>query len=283
MKMTRRITFSSGHRYWFADRTGDENRTIFGPWASPYNHGHNYILDVEVEGDVNPTTGMVVNIKRLDDLLKRRVKSVLDQRSITDEVPAFAFRSSSLENLLIFIAQEIADENLRMQLEETPDAGNMTGVKLTGLRLQETPTLYGELELYEHTVTITRIYEFAAAHRLYAPQLSDSENVALYGKCEHIHGHGHNYTLEVSVTGKPDPVSGFAVHIDELDACVEREILSRYDHRNLNLDVEELRDKITTSEVVVGAIFDRLKASVPVQLTRVRLWETPRNAFEVTA
>ncbi|MDX2064336.1 MAG: 6-carboxytetrahydropterin synthase [Fimbriimonadaceae bacterium] len=281
--MTRRITFSSGHRYWRSDRSPEENRALFGVWASPYNHGHNYVLDVEVEGSVNGTTGMVVNIKRLDDLLKSRIKSVFDQRSINDEVPALAEKSASLEHLLLFIAGEIADEHDHVRLPETPDARDTTAVRMTGLRLEETPTLYGELLMPERTVTITRIYEFAAAHRLYSSALTEAENIALYGKCQHVHGHGHNYTLEVTVAGTPDPLTGFAVDLSALDAVVTREILDRYDHRNLNIDVEELAGRITSSEVVTQAIFDRLRGPLAETLRRVRLWETPRNAFEVSA
>ena len=131
--------------------------------------------------------------------------------------------------------------------------------------------------------SITRTYEFAASHRLHVPSLSPEENVRLFGKCNHPHGHGHNYVLEVTVSAPTDPVTGMSVSLDELDAVVDREIVDRYDHRNLDLDVEELQGGPTTSEIVVQAIFDRLAPAVPGKLVRVRLFETARNVFEVTA
>ncbi|MBZ0213991.1 MAG: 6-carboxytetrahydropterin synthase [Nitrospirae bacterium] len=130
-------------------------------------------------------------------------------------------------------------------------------------------------------MSLTRTYEFAASHRLHSPHLSDEENVRAYGKCNHVHGHGHNYVLEVTVSGEPDPASGMLVDLDHLDAVVEREVVDRYDHRNLDVDVEELRGRVTTSENVAKAIFDRLDASLGRSLSRVRLLETARNAFEV--
>jgi 6-pyruvoyltetrahydropterin/6-carboxytetrahydropterin synthase len=116
---------------------------------------------------------------------------------------------------------------------------------------------------------------------LHSPHLSDEENVRAYGKCNHVHGHGHNYVLEVTVSGEPDPASGMLVDLDLLDAVVEREVVVRYDHRNLDVDVEELRGQVTTSENVAKTIFDRLDAALGNQLSRVRLLETARNAFEV--
>src|SRR5688500_2272595 len=103
VRMTRRVTFSSGHRYWLASLTDSENRTLFGQWASPFSHGHNYVLDVTVEGEIEPVTGMIVNIKRIDDVLRDRIVSQFDQRSINDEIPDFANRPPSLENLMLYI------------------------------------------------------------------------------------------------------------------------------------------------------------------------------------
>ncbi len=281
VQMTRRVTFSSGHRYWLPALSPEENRAKFGRWASPFNHGHNYVLDVTVEGPVGPEDGMVVNIKRVDDALRSRVLAEFDQRSINDEIPYFANRAPSVENLLGYIADRLGGSMLSV----SRDVGGQTdaAVKLTALRLEETPLFYGELDMSTRSVSLTRIYEFAAAHRLNSSQLSDEENVRRYGKCNHPQGHGHNYVLEVTVGGEPDPETGMMVSLDALDETVTAEILDRYDHRNLDVDVEELQGKVTTSEVVSLAIFDRLKTKMPDHLRRIRLWETARNMFEVSA
>lgn len=270
VRLTRRVAFSSGHRYWLPSRSPEENRRLFGPWASPFNHGHNYALEVTAEGRVDPATGMVVNIKRIDDLLQERVVGRFDQKSINDEVPEFADRAPSLENLLLHFRHALA--------ELTPEAGLVT------LKLEETPLLYGEWSRHEESmITLTRVYEFAASHRLHSDALSHEENLREFGKCNNPAGHGHNYLLEVTVAGEPDPVTGMLVSLDALDAAVNERVVDRYDHRNLNDDVPELAGKNPTSEVVALEIFRLLEGALPARLTRVRLHETARNIFEVRA
>ncbi|MFM9871953.1 MAG: 6-carboxytetrahydropterin synthase [Fimbriimonadaceae bacterium] len=265
--LTRKISFSSGHRYWLDSKSEAENREIFGPWASRFNHGHNYVLWVSCRGKVDDSNGMVVNIKWIDDALKLLVLSKFDQKSINDEVEGFGERSPSVENLLLYF---------RDLLNELPG-----GVELVNLKLEETPLLYGEWTNEKDMITLTRIYEFAASHRLDVPALGEAENLRLFGKCNNLNGHGHNYVLEVTVSGEVDPVSGMMVDLGELDAVCEREVVGRYDHKNLDLDIPEFAGKNTTSEVVVQMIFDRLVGTVPGRLERVRLLETARNVFEV--
>lgn len=269
--LEREVTFSSGHRYWLPSLSEEENRALFGPWASPYNHGHNYVLRVRTSGVMNPADGMVVNIKTIDDFLKNQIVAQFDQKSINDEVPFFRDRSPSLENLVRYI---------RSQMQGLPSE-----VKLEGLKLEETPTLYAEWHATykEPKVTITRIYEFAASHRLHAPSLSNEENTALFGKCNNVAGHGHNYVLEVTVSGEPDPHTGMIVGLEALDQTVNQNIVDRYDHRNLNVDLPEFEGKNPTSEVVALQIFDTLKSVMPDLLVRVRLHETARSVFEVNA
>lgn len=267
MRLTRRVTFSSGHRYWIPALSEAENRELFGQWANPYNHGHNYVLDVSTEGVVDPPTGMVVNIKTIDEILKRDIVSQFDQRSINDEIPHFQTRASSLENLLRYIWDQL---------------GNLPAeAKLVHLRLEEMPTLWAELS-QDGIMTLTRTYEFAASHRLHNPALPQSENDELYGKCNNPAGHGHNYLLEVTVQGNPDEKTGFLCDLGALDREVEELVVGRYDHKNLNEDLPEFRDRITTSEVVVQEIWDRLEGRLPAILSRVRLHETARNIFEVS-
>jgi 6-pyruvoyltetrahydropterin/6-carboxytetrahydropterin synthase len=271
VRLIRRVSFSSGHRYWLQSLSPEENRKLFGRWASPYNHGHNYVLETEITGRVVAETGMVVNIKDLDAILQERVVDVLDQRSLNDEVPYFADRSPSLENLLIYLKDQIGAVP-----EET---------RLTRLTLYETPLLWGSLEIHgdDRKMNLTRSYEFAASHRLHNPLLPESENVELYGKCNNPAGHGHNYVLEVTVLGEPDPKTGMIVDLEVLDRTVEERVVDRYDHKNLSEDLPEFRGKIATSEVVVQQIWKELDGAVPAKLERVRLQETARNVFEVSA
>lgn len=130
-------------------------------------------------------------------------------------------------------------------------------------------------------VTVTRRLQFNAAHRVHNPALSDEENRALYGKCNNPNWHGHNYTLEVSVSGRIDERTGYVVDLGALSDIVEREVLERVDHRNFNLDVDFMRGINPTTENIVVAIWRVLEPHVrPGRLTRLRLWETDKNHVE---
>ena len=125
-------------------------------------------------------------------------------------------------------------------------------------------------------VYLTRKCEFSAAHYYHNPQFSPEENQRLFGKCNNPNGHGHNYTLEVTVKGEVDPRSGFVVDLKDLKDALEREVLSALDHRFLNKEVPEFRDRIPTTENLAIAIWDRLRPKLNVaRLHRVRLYETP--------
>lgn len=277
--LTRTVSFSSGHRYWDDRLDREGNERTFGKWASPYNHGHNYVFQVTAEGPIEPSTGMVVNIKRLDDLLQSAVVDVFDGKSINDEVEGMAGIPPTLENLLGFLRDRISDEDGMIDLEL--GQGDTGRVRLHSLRLYEMPTLWADWT--PQMTTVTRTYEFAASHRLFAPSLSEAENEQLFGKCTRPHGHGHNYVLEVTVTGKPDPVSGMIVDLGKLDETVEREIIERFDHRSIDLDIDAFNTMPSTSENVAAVIFDMLKDTVPARLASVKLHETARSSFEVRA
>ncbi|MBI1757107.1 MAG: 6-carboxytetrahydropterin synthase [Fimbriimonas ginsengisoli] len=270
VRLTRQVSFSSGHRYWLPGLSEKENRALFGRWASRYNHGHNYLLEATVEGPVDPATGMVVNIKRIDDLLQAEVVDRFDGKSLNDEISELAGVVPCVENLLRFVWKRLS----------APGALPATA-RLAALRLQETPEFYGEMTM--DAITLTRVYEFAASHRLHAPGLSEKENLELYGKCNNPAGHGHNYLLEVTVSAKTDPRTGMSVDLNELDQSVSEQVVERYDHRNLSEDLPEFAGKPATSEVVAMEIFERLKGRVPGELIRIRLHETARNIFEVGA
>ncbi|HWJ23245.1 MAG TPA: 6-carboxytetrahydropterin synthase [Gemmatimonadaceae bacterium] len=130
-------------------------------------------------------------------------------------------------------------------------------------------------------VTVTRRLRFNAAHRVHNPALSDAENSALYGKCNNPNWHGHNYVLEVSVTGPVDERTGYVIDLGKLRAIVEREVLDEMDHRNMNVDVPIMRGINPTAENIVLAIWRALESRVaPGRLARLKLWETENNYVE---
>jgi len=126
-------------------------------------------------------------------------------------------------------------------------------------------------------LTVTRRVHFNAAHRLHNPALSDAENQRLFGLCNNPNFHGHNYELDVSVEGEIDPKTGYVADMGEIKRIVEELVVSRFDHRNLNLDVPEFRNAIPSTENVTVLIWRILEGKLPGQLKRIVLWETPRN------
>jgi 6-pyruvoyltetrahydropterin/6-carboxytetrahydropterin synthase len=112
---------------------------------------------------------------------------------------------------------------------------------------------------------------------LHNPALSDEENRKAYGLCNNPNFHGHNYELDVSVEGEIDPRTGYVVDLGEIKRIVEERVISRMDHRNLNLDVPELKGIIPSTENVTVAIWRMLEGRLPGKLKKIVLWETPRN------
>ena len=136
-------------------------------------------------------------------------------------------------------------------------------------------------------VFLTRRYRFSAAHRLHNEALSAEENARLYGKCNNPYGHGHNYTVEVTVRGPIDPATGMLIDLGLLDRIVEQEVLERFDHTHLNLDVASFQGQVPTTENLCVEIFsllqDKLHAGEgSARLEKVRLEETNSNFFEYT-
>jgi 6-pyruvoyltetrahydropterin/6-carboxytetrahydropterin synthase len=126
---------------------------------------------------------------------------------------------------------------------------------------------------------LSRRYRFSASHRLHNNAMSDAENRATYGKCNNPHGHGHNYVLEITVSGQVDH-NGMVCNLVDLDECVNREVVTRFDLENLNM-VKEFVDKVPTTENLCTVIYDILKRKfTQAHLERVRLEETMMNSFE---
>lgn len=270
LSLRRRVTFSAAHAYWLDGRSDDENRALFGRWASKWGHGHNYVVDATVTGEVNPKDGMVVNITEVDAILKREIVEALGNKHLSYEVPHFEKTVPTLENIAFYIAE-------RFQEAFTNPVAN-----LTRLSVWEMPTLWATLDLEKNLVLLTRSFDFAASHRLHAPGLSNEENLEIFGKCNNPLGHGHNYGVEVTVAGDPDPVTGMLVDLEKLDAVLDREIMGRFDHKNLNADTVEFQGVNPTSENLTLAIWKILEKTIPepARLYRVIVKETDRNYFE---
>jgi len=129
---------------------------------------------------------------------------------------------------------------------------------------------------------LTRRYRFAASHRLHSAQLGDEENQRVYGKCNNSYGHGHNYVVEVAVSGPVDPGTGMIANLADLDAFVDRQVIEPFDHTYLNEEISAFRERVPTTENICIEIFNRLREFPRAKLERVRVEETSLNSFEYT-
>uniref|UniRef100_A0A8D8T2C3 6-pyruvoyl tetrahydrobiopterin synthase n=1 Tax=Cacopsylla melanoneura TaxID=428564 RepID=A0A8D8T2C3_9HEMI len=126
---------------------------------------------------------------------------------------------------------------------------------------------------------LTRVEKFSAAHRLHSPHLSDEENLITYGKCNNFHGHGHNYTAEVTLKGPISKEKGMVLNINDLKVYMKQAIMEPMDHKNLDKDVPYFADVVSTSENVAIFIWNNMKKVMkePELLYEVKLFETDKN------
>ena len=131
---------------------------------------------------------------------------------------------------------------------------------------------------------VYRKENFNAAHRLYNPAWDDARNNEVFGKCNNPNFHGHNYELVVKVTGEPDPATGYVFDIKKLSDIIQSEIIARFDHKNLNLDVEEFRELNPTAENIARVIWEKIRTRIDEKFEiKVILYETERNYVEYPA
>lgn len=130
-------------------------------------------------------------------------------------------------------------------------------------------------------IYLTRKEYFCASHRLFNPKFSDEKNFAIYGKCANPNSHGHNYELEVTVFGIPDPDTGMILDLKELSEIIKREIVEKVDHKYLNIDVPFLKNVIPTAENLVKSFWNILESKIPHgKLYSLKLYETNNNYVE---
>lgn len=268
MDLVRKATFSAAHHYRLPGLDAAEAEALFGAAARTAAHGHDYEIEATVRGDVDPTTGMVMNIKALKDLMEERVVALVRNRLLNEEVQAFRERPPTLEEIARWAWGRLAPA--------------VPVGRLHRVRVREHPRLWLDYEgKGVSDVYLTSVYDFSASHRLHSDALSEEENRRVFGKCNNPNGHGHNYVLEVTVTGTIDPRTGTIASLSELDALVDDEVVRAFDHKNLNLDVPDFRRANPTAENIARAIWRRLDGRLSRgRLHRVRLVETPRNAVE---
>ena len=224
--------------------------------------GASWEATVEVRGTPDPRTGYLVGIDKLDAAVRTRALPVLLEAHRRRDLSAVEVARIILENASgdggpIFDAIEVGMErDTRWRL----DSGDMS------------------------MILVQRRYEFSASHRLHLAELDDDANTAMFGKCSNPNGHGHNYEVEVQVETKGDaPVS-----ILTLDEVVDEVVIDRFDHKHLNLDLPDFKDRVPSVENIAARCVDLLRAPIAAlpgecRLHGVKVWETPRTACTVLA
>lgn len=267
VQLMRKVGFSAAHYQRISSWSEEKNKQIFGICSNTYGHGHDYRLEVSVAGEVDLKSGIVINISEVDQVIKAVIENEFDGKFLNLEHPYFETIVPTTENMVNYLWNALKNKFWPHKLQK--------------IRLYESAFLYAEKE-EGPLVQFTRKYHFSAAHRLHSELLSDEENQRIFGKCNNSYGHGHNYYLDVSIKGEIDSVTGMVINMAELDEIVQREVLSKLDHKHLNYEVEEFKHLNPTSEVVAMVVFQMLEPHLP-QLYKVGIWETEKNYFEYVA
>jgi 6-pyruvoyltetrahydropterin/6-carboxytetrahydropterin synthase len=266
--INRRAQFSASHRYWLPELSDAENRRRFGPCIKAPGHGHNYVLYVSMEGDLDEY-GMVLNLSDVKQVIKREVTAPLDFSHLNDAWPEFQHTLPTTEYLAKVIWDRLAPH-----------------LPLVNIQLFEHPELWSDYSGNDMEAFLTISTHFSAAHRLASPRLSYEENCEIYGKCARPHGHGHNYHLEVTVKGQIDPRTGMLVDLAALQAAIDEHVVEPFDHTFLNKDIPYFAEVVPTAENIAVHIRDLLQGPISelgASLHKVKLIESPNNSAEVYA
>lgn len=265
VRLTKRIEFAAAHRYCHPAWDEARNRAVFGACFNEPGHGHNYMLEVTVAGEVDAQTGMVVNLYDLKRVLKEILEE-FDHKHLNLDTPYFRDRIPTTENIAVVLWRVLAAR---------PEIG-----RLEKIRLFEDEDLSAEFLGVEGQAGLTKRYHFAAAHRPHGQGLSEEQNRQLFGKCHGPGSHGHNYVLHVTVQGRIDPITGMLVDISALDRAVADHVLRRLDRQDLDRD-PELMGRITSGENLARFLWDLLVKALPAgRLERVGLSETRGTYYE---
>lgn len=265
--ITRRFRFCASHRYWVENWDEETNLAAFGNRTSRYGHGHNYVLDVTLRGEINPDTGMVVNLTEV----KRIVGGVVDRfdhKFLNADLPYFTQMQPTSENLARLF--------WRLIEQDLPD-----GVYLHRIRLYTTANVFAEYHGQDDQAVFSKTFSFSATHRLHSPLLDEEKNADVYGKCNNPNGHGHNYILTVYLKRSIDPVTGMTVPMRELDRKVRSFLDEQLDGKRLDAEVPFFKDKPSTSENLILFIQNSLEAELGDTLWKLKLKETDNNFFEM--
>ncbi len=259
-RLTREVRFN-------VNREADRQLSLaptnsYGGYPSARGFGSYLTLQITVAGDLNADSNYLVNIKAIDAIARQRAIPLISQAVRGPE-----FRSPE------WVVTTLVD-----RLRE-----GWPGLELVSLKLHLSPFLaYSAFAPELPMIRLSQKFEFSATHRLHNPALSAEQNIQTFGKCNNPHGHGHNYELQVTLTGTPD-ASGVLIDVPKFETIVAKAVIDRFDHKNLNLELPEFRELIPTVENIARVIYRLLRpafAAIGVALASVTVWETPKTWCE---
>ena len=264
--VNRRAKFSASHRYWLPELSPEENWERFGANSRFPGHGHNYEMYVSIIGELDQY-GMVQNLSDVKKVIKKEVTSQLDYSYLNDTWIEFQKTLPTTENIAKVIWERLSPH-----------------LPLVDIQLYEHPQLWVNYQGKNMEATLSIQTHFSAAHRLARPDLSFEENSEIYGKCARPNGHGHNYHLEVSVTGEMDDRTGMIVDLGDLQKIVDDYVVEPFDHTFLNKDIAYFAQVVPTAENIAVHIAQLLQEPVSklgVELEKIKLTESPNNSCEI--
>ena len=264
--INRRAQFSASHRYWLPELDAAQNQEYFGACSRFPGHGHNYVLYVSLEGAIDDY-GMVQNLSTVKGVIQREIIAWLDYGFLNEVWPEFQQTLPTTENLARVIWQRLAPH-----------------LPLTNIQVFEHPELWADYRGNNMEAALTVQTHFSAAHRLALPELTLEQNSEIYGKCARINGHGHNYHLEVTVTGDIDGRTGMLVDLGALQKVIDDYVVEPFDHTFLNKDIPYFAQVVPTAENIALHIAQLLEAPIKnlgAELEKVKLIESPNNSCEI--
>lgn len=264
--VNRRAKFSASHRYWLPELSEAENQARFGANSHFPGHGHNYILYVSIIGELDKY-GMVQNLSDVKKVIKQEVTNQLDYSYLNDTWVEFEETLPTTENIAKVIWERLSSH-----------------LPLLDIQLYEHSQLWVNYKGNNMEATLTVQTHFSAAHRLALPDLSFEENSEIYGKCARPNGHGHNYHLEVSVTGEMDNRTGMIIDLVALQKVIDDYVIEPFDHTFLNKDIPYFAEIVPTAEniaVYIAQLLQEPISKLGAELDKVKLIESPNNSCEI--
>lgn len=253
-RLTREVRFavSADGRRLEDGRNGHAGRPSFDGLS------HYFLLRVTLAGEPDPASSYLINIKTVDDVVRTHVVPMVADR--------VADRSFDAGRVVLDSARRVA--------------GALPMYSIERAELFLTPFLsVAHVTAEPNMIRLTQKFEFSAAHRLHNPELTDAANRQTFGKCNNPHGHGHNYEIAVCVACEV----GRTIAVHELERIVNQAVIEPWDHKHLNVEVDDFRDVNPSVENIARAAFGRLAdptRKAGIKLASVTVWETPKTWCE---